>query len=43
MAWQSARSIEAIFLVSDCRGCSRLYLAQILGLAPGKLRVERLA
>jgi len=38
-AWTTMRSVEAIYRISNCRGCSRLILAQITGHAPGRLGV----
>lgn len=42
MAWQTHRRVEDIFLVSDCRGCSRLIMAQVLGLAPSPMTLVHL-
>lgn len=42
MAWQTMRSPEAIYRVSDCRGCARLILAQIIGLSPGRMNLVTL-
>ena len=42
MAWQSVKTISEVHSISDCRGCSRLIMAQILGFAPGRMNLVTL-